>query len=137
MRTVFADTDYWVATLNARDQLHEKAKAVSQSLAPVRLVTSEMVLAELLNDLAKRGPSLRGAAVESVARLQEDAATEVVPQTSIQFQEALSYYAQREDKAWGLTDCASFLTMKELGITEALTHDRHFEQAGFKALLRE
>ncbi len=40
------------------------------------------------------------------------------------------------DKEWGLVDCVSFVTMNQLGITEALTTDRHFEQAGFVALLR-
>jgi uncharacterized protein len=41
----------------------------------------------------------------------------------------------RRDKEWSLTDCISFVVMKERGLTEALTADHHFEQAGFKALL--
>jgi len=41
----------------------------------------------------------------------------------------------RNDKDWSLTDCISFIVMEEHGITEALTGDRHFEQAGFRALL--
>lgn len=40
------------------------------------------------------------------------------------------------DKAWSLTDCISFTIMQENNIVEALTTDRHFEQAGYKALLR-
>jgi predicted nucleic acid-binding protein len=44
-------------------------------------------------------------------------------------------YRNRADKNWSLTDCISFVVMKRKGITEALTGDHHFEQAGFKALL--
>ncbi|EKE25438.1 MAG: hypothetical protein ACD_5C00161G0004, partial [uncultured bacterium] len=45
-------------------------------------------------------------------------------------------YKRMADKDWSLTDCASFEIMKARGITEALAHDHHFEQAGFTALLR-
>ena len=45
-------------------------------------------------------------------------------------------YAQRLDKDWSLTDCISFVVMRERGIAEALTADHHFEQAGFTILLR-
>ncbi len=62
MRTVFADTGYWIALLNPRDELHAKARAVSAFLGRVRLTTSEMVLTELLNSFANRGMHLRQAA---------------------------------------------------------------------------
>jgi predicted nucleic acid-binding protein len=52
------------------------------------------------------------------------------------FDQGLSLYKERQDKGWGLTDCISFVVMRERAITEALAADRHFEQAGFKALLR-
>jgi predicted nucleic acid-binding protein len=96
-----------------------------------------MVLTELLNDFASRGEDLRRAAVTAVERLQEDPRVLVVPQTSVLFREALLLYTARGDKAWSQTDCASFRIMEDHGLSEALTHDRHFEQAGFKALLRE
>jgi predicted nucleic acid-binding protein len=60
----------------------------------------------------------------------------IVPQTSAQFQEALAVYRQYRDKEWSLTDCASIQIMREQSITDALSHDQHFEQAGFRALLR-
>lgn len=44
MRVVFADTGYWVALLNLRDELHDKAIDLSQYLNPLHIVTSEMVL---------------------------------------------------------------------------------------------
>jgi hypothetical protein len=60
----------------------------------------------------------------------------IVPQTAEQFDRALRRYEQSEDKSWSLTDCASFRTMEQEKIQAALTHDRHFAQAGFEALLR-
>jgi hypothetical protein len=85
---------------------------------------------------ADKGANLREAASEVVLRFGGDPNATVIPQTSIQFREALSFYRQHKDKAWSLTDCASFLIMREVGVTDALSHDHHFEQAGFKALLR-
>ena len=60
----------------------------------------------------------------------------IVPQTDKQFQDGLELYKQRPDKQWSLTDCVSFVIMQEMGISEALAYDKHFEQAGFIALLR-
>jgi predicted nucleic acid-binding protein len=54
----------------------------------------------------------------------------------VQFQAALTLYEQRPDKEWSQTDCVSFKIMEEQIIFEALTYDRHFAQAGFKALMR-
>ena len=135
MRTVFADTAYWIALLNPRDSLHSASVSASNSLAQTRIVTSEMVLIEVLNALAKYR-DLRPKVVEMVAAIQTDPNTDVVPLSGIQFREALRFYATHADKEWGLTDCASFVLMRERGISEALTYDRDFAQAGFVALLR-
>lgn len=137
MKKVFADADYFIALLNPREQLHTRAKSVSQSLGRVRIVTSQMVLVEVLAFYADKGSVLREAAAAVVSNFLNDPNATVIPQTSLQFQEALSHYRQRGDKQWSVTDCASFLLMREGGITEALTHDVHFQQAGFIALLRE
>jgi len=137
LRTIFVDTGHWIATLNPRDELHERALAVSKALGKVRLVTSEMVLVELLNDFARRGEALRAAAVTLVERLRANPNVLIVAQTSLQFRDALTLYRERPDQSWSLTDCASCLIMREQGIQEALAHDKHFEQMGFKALLRD
>jgi predicted nucleic acid-binding protein len=55
--------------------------------------------------------------------------------SSAYLETALNLYDHREDKGWGLVDCASFAVMQDLGITEAFTDDRHFKQAGFRRLL--
>jgi len=51
------------------------------------------------------------------------------------FRRGLEFYRTHEDKEWGLTDCISFVVMGDNGLREAFTTDRHFEQAGFSALL--
>jgi predicted nucleic acid-binding protein len=136
MKKLFADANYLIALLNPKDELHAKAKSVSAELGQVRLVTSEMILSEVLAFYANKGPPLREAAANIASRLGNDPNVTVVPQTSLLFQKALDYYRTRLDKEWSLVDCASILIMQSEGIAEALTHDRHFEQAGFKALLR-
>jgi uncharacterized protein len=136
VRFVFADTGYWVALLNPGDNLHQKAIQLAQSLQPVHIVTSEMVLTEVLNDFSKRGEYLRDAVSELIRDLRSHPNTTIIPQTSQQFEIALNLYTQRKDKAWSHTDCVSFNIMDENGIIEALAYDKHFAQAGFTALMR-
>lgn len=55
MKTVFADTGYWIALLDPQDTLHQKAVNLTLSLAQAKICTSEMVLTEVLNHFSKRG----------------------------------------------------------------------------------
>jgi predicted nucleic acid-binding protein len=136
MRAVFADTGYWVAIIHPRDALHHRAMAASRELEQCRIVTSEMVLAEVLNMVSNRGPHIREAAAKAVQEMVSEPSVEVIPQTARLFREALDLYRSRVDKEWSLTDCASFVIMKRRGIEGALTDDHHFTQNGFKALLK-
>jgi predicted nucleic acid-binding protein len=136
MKAVFADTSYWFALLNTRDTLHQKAVVTSRQLSAVQLVTSEMVFVELLNCLGSGNPRERRAVVSTIEGLGRSDSVIVVPQTPEQFAKALERYKQSADKNWSLTDCASFQIMETEHIDAALTHDHHFVQAGFEALLR-
>ncbi len=136
MSTVFADTGFWIALLNPRDSLHEKACELDASPGIRDIITTEMVLTELLNDAGSRDQKFRHTASVFVDGLLDDPAVTIIAQSSNQFWDAADLFAERSDKAWSLTDCASFLVMQQNGISEALTFDRHFEQMGFKALLR-
>ena len=80
---------------------------------------------------------MRTTAAQMVRELEARRDIEIVPQTEAQFRAAVERYDISNDQRWSLTDSASFLVMEERGITEALAHDRDFEQAGFVALLRE
>jgi predicted nucleic acid-binding protein len=53
------------------------------------------------------------------------------------FQAGLMLYQARPGKGYGLVDCISMQTMRQEGLTEILTNDRHFEQEGFRALFRD
>ena len=136
MRTLFVDAAYWVAMINPQDDLHERAISLSRSLDDCLFVTTEMVMTEVLNFFAERGRAPRQLAANLVQRLRQDANTRIGAQTSDQFDDALEMYRNRQDKQWSQTDCASFRVMENDHITEALTYDQHFEQAGFRALLR-
>ena len=136
MRRVFVDAGHLIALLHPRDTLHMAAKTLAQELDAAALVTTEMVLVEVLNYFASHRETLRRIATEYVHRIRASPRVTVHPQTSLQFEQALQRYAERSDKSWSLTDCASFLLLKSEGIREAAAHDQHFEQAGFVALLR-
>ncbi len=136
MQKIFVDTSYWITVLNPTDSLHDFANNLTLTLFPSKLVTSELILNELLNHYSGSGSRFREITSNLIRQIQEDENMEVTPITSQLFTSAFQLYAQRQDKAWSHTDCSSFCIMEELGITEALTYDKHFEQAGFVALLR-
>ena len=136
MRTVFADTGYWVALRDPGDGLHRKAEEVTRQLAPLQTVTTEMVLGEFLTCMSRRGEHHRTGAAQLVKDLASNPDVEVVPQTSAQFEAAVGRCASRPDQQWSLVDCASFVLMEHRDIREALAHDRDFQQAGFVALLK-
>lgn len=136
MKTLFADTGYWIAILNPADALRIKAVSLSNALEPFQIVTSEMVFTEVLNSFSKRESAFRKAAAQFVRQSFENSRIEVISHTNDLFQQSLNLYEKRADKAWSLTDCASFCIMQQRNLLEALSHDKHFEQAGFIALLR-
>jgi len=137
MNKVFADSGYWIALSRSSDALHQKAQYLARQFRDYKIVSSELVLVEYLNDMSKLGGGYRRMAVEAVKRLRNDRNVEIIPTTSQQFWEAVQYYDSRRDQRWSLVDCSSFLIMKELKIQNALAHDRDFWGAGFRPLLRD
>lgn len=137
MTTVFADTFYWVALANPRDRWHERAKAISESLRQIHLLTTDEVLVEFLTQFGSLGPGLRLKAAECVRAILNDPCVDVLPQTHDSFLAGLTLYEARPDKGYSLTDCISMNAMKNENLTDVLTYDEHFRQEGFKALFRE
>jgi len=133
VNTAFADACYWVALLSPRDHLHLRAHEIGDGIDLIW--TSEMVLTEVLNHFSGGPTTARRAAVALVDQLRRRHDFEVVPQDAGQFNAALNLYGRRDDKRWSLTDCASIIFAESSGITDILTHDHHFVQAGFNALL--
>jgi uncharacterized protein len=130
---IFADTFYFLALLSQDDAAHREALTASEELTSP-ILTTVWVLTEGADALA--APNLRPVLLQLMTALRADSNTTIVPPTEPLFDEGLKFYAERPDKDWTLTDCISFVVMGQHGITRALTGDRHFEQAGFQALLR-
>jgi predicted nucleic acid-binding protein len=136
VKDVFLDASGLVALVHERDALHEQADRVLKALGVSRtpLVVSDWVLAEFLSGASAR--ALRGRSIEFVDELMASVDVTVVPAGREGFLEALGLYRSRRDKAWSLVDCSSMLICKARGIKRVFTHDRHFAQAGFTAMLR-
>jgi predicted nucleic acid-binding protein len=135
MRRIFADTLYWIAITSPKDQWHQAALKLSQSLSGCQLITTEEVLTEFLNAFSAAGRTIREQAVDVVRDLYTDPSVTIYPQTGQSFQSGLTLYASRPDKEYSQTDCISMETMRREGITEILTHDQHFRQEGFTKLI--
>ncbi len=133
MNEVFADTYYFLALLIPQDDAHVASLNASQALS-VPIITTEWILLELTDALSD--PSRRVMCADFIDDLKRNEAFKVIPATTKAFNAAFSLYRARPDKDWSLTDCISFVVMKERGIAEALTGDHHFEQAGFTVLLK-
>jgi len=132
MKSVFADTFYFLALLNERDAAHKRAVAASR-IPGLTLMTTEFVLIELADALCR--PPQRDEVPALWSVVETDPAFRLVRATSELVQRGRRLYRERADKEWPLTDCISFLVMQDHGLSEVLTADHHFEQAGFKALL--
>ena len=135
MRAVFADTCYWIALLNPKDQTHDIAVDVSKGLSSSKIITTEEVLTELLNYFGARGPYFRSAAAKLVERMQADQSIQILPQTHEGFLAGCRLYQARPDKGYSLTDCISMEAMHREWLSEVLTNDEHFTQEGFTCLL--
>lgn len=132
MRAVFADTLYFIALMNADDEAHAAAHEFAAD-AGIILMTTAWVLTELADGLAETdGRQIFGQLLED---LETDPRVRLLHADEDLWRRGVELYSTREDKGWPLTDCISFVVMKDESITEALTGDHHFTQAGFVALL--
>ena len=134
---VLVDTGPLVAVVSPTDQYHQRAVELAKYLESngIRLITTRAVSLEIGNALAKQ--RYRGAAIILLSALDADPNIEVIPLSDLLYKQAFEMYQQRHDKEWGMTDCVSFVLMQDRGLTDALTADDHFRQAGFRALLRD
>jgi len=130
--TAFADTFFFLALLRVNDPAHAKALAGITLKQPI--VTTEFVLLELGNACARAADHADFLAL--VAGMRASPRVRILPLHSRLLNRGLERMATRPDKDWSLTDCISFVVMEDEDIKEALTADRHFEQAGFTALLK-
>ena len=133
MRPVFADTYYFPALLDSTEKRHAEAVEAARD-GELRIVTTEWVLAEFGD--AYCHPGDRADFVFLYRSLVNHPRVKIMQADTFLFQRGVDLFEQRRDKNWSLTDCLSFVSMRNEGITDALTGDKHFEQAGFTALLK-
>ncbi len=131
MKPVFIDTGFLIALLNANDAYHLTANQLSLKYEGVSFLTTDAVLLELGNALSRSG---KQRASEMIRYFQQAEEASIIYLTAELFAQGLQLYEQYQDKSWGLVDCISFVVMQELELTEVLTFDQHFAQAGFIVL---
>ena len=132
----FLDTAFAIALISPNDAFHEKALELANLVEKTksRLVTTRAVVIEIGNALSKQ--SLRKSAVALIDSMEGDETVTIVSVSDDIYNEAFKLFRSRLDKEWGLTDCISFVVMKQQKITNALTTDQHFKQAGFVVLMK-
>lgn len=132
MRKIFADTSYFLAIINPSDRDYRIAHQITAG-HPGQLVTTAWILVELGSALCRA--DLRPLFLTLLDKIKGRPENVVVPPNEGLLEDGIELFRRRHDKNWSLTDCISFVVMEELGITDALTNDTHFQQAGFNALL--
>lgn len=134
---VFADSLYFIALLLKDDQWYEASqRAGKEAIGTGRLVTTYDVLTEVLASVSRGRPEIRITAARSVRSILVNENITLIPQTLDLFTRGLELYASRPDKRYSLTDCISMTVMRDMRISEVLTHDRDFENEGFIRLIR-
>lgn len=133
MTLVFADAFYYLAILNPKDAAHQAAVAASLTYRGA-MITSAWVLAEVADGTA--AVNRRSRFVTLYTALTKDTGLIIVRPTWELFQAGIEFYSRHQDKDWSLTNCISFVVMRRAKTVDALTGDHHFEQAGFRALLK-
>jgi uncharacterized protein len=132
---LFLDTAFIQALLNPRDDYHNHAKHLFPRIRSAAEVwITEAIFAEVGNALSALN---RSGAVQFIQQCYRTDNIKVVSVDTALLMQALALYQARADKTWGLTDCISFVVMQQQDLTDAVTGDRHFVQAGFRALMLE
>ena len=134
---IFLDTAFAIALSVETDQHYDQAVKLAEQLETENtiLITTTAILLEIGNALSKR--RYRQAAKELLLSLEQDDKVEIKTITDEFYQKGFELFCNRPDKDWGLIDCVSFVVMRENNLSQALTTDEHFEQAGFVALLKQ
>lgn len=133
MNLVFADTWFYLAILNRGDPGHARAIQLSRT-DPRHRVTTIWVLTEVGDALCQMVN--RDTFVQFHDWITHQPNVTVLPASQDLFEQGIHLFGRRRDKNWPLTDCISFVVMEDEQIKDAFTSDKHFEQAGFKALLK-
>jgi len=131
MTLVFADTFYWIALLNPRDDWHQIVLTYTYQHPNQTIITTDGIIEEVLNYASSRGSLMKQKALLLYKKMLQEPSIEVISYSSQLRDLGLQLYEQRLDKGYSLTDCISMIVMRQRGIQEVLSHDKHFLQEGF------
>jgi uncharacterized protein len=137
LKVVFVDTAFWVSLLNQRDSLHSLTRELSVRYGNHLWVTTDAVFWETLNHYTKFPASQRVFVAEQIESFLRETNIEIVTSGKNWLIATTEFYRKRKDKQWSGVDCFSMLVMESKGITDVLTTDKHFQQAGFNILMVE
>lgn len=129
---MFLDTSGLLCVLDRRETAHRDA--VSLVAATFHATTHTGIVFELVPLAASRG-LMRRVVLDFIEGLHANPSVEILQVEEQDYRDALDLLRTRLDKSWSLCDAVSFELMRKLGLTDALTTDHHFEQAGFIRLL--
>ncbi|MEX2124688.1 MAG: PIN domain-containing protein [Woeseia sp.] len=132
---VFVDTSGLYALIEKNDAHHTRARSAVEKLlrAGRKLVLTDYIVDETTT-LAKTRSGKR-VAMRVLDLLEQSAGIRIEWIGSSRFEETKTFFRKHADHGYSFTDCTSFVVMNELELTQALTTDKHFPEAGFEALL--
>ena len=138
MNKLFVDTSGWASLADVSEPFYQKAKEIYAVTMQnrQRLVTTNYILAELVALMTSPMRFHRPRIIEFINGIKESPFFDVIYIDQVLDERAWELLSNRTDKKWSLIDYSSFIVMQENNITEALTTDHHFEQAGFVRLLK-
>ena len=128
MKACFADTFYYVALLDRNDQFHKHVAEFTAGFAGF-YITTRWILAEVGNALA--GTRHRAGVANFLRDIETDPSVKIVAESDALYARGVALFGERPDKEWSLTDCISIVVMEDEGLSDVLTRDHHFKQAGF------
>ncbi len=136
MKSVFADTSALIALGNKRDAFHSQAVLINDSLRQSKknFVTTDAILLELGNAFSPL--NLKPLAIKLIEVIRQSKKWNCVCLDENLMNRGFELYKQMKDKEWGFVDCISIIVAKDMKIKEIFSTDHHFEQAGFKILLK-
>lgn len=138
MKRIFVDTSGWANLAYASEPYHHLATKIHGSAVRNRqkLITTNYVISELVPLLTSVLKVSRPRIIELINGIKSSQNFDIIHIDEVGDAKAWELLENRNDKNWSLVDSSSFVVMEALDITDALTTDHHFEQAGFIRLLK-
>ena len=138
MNEIFADTSGWANYFVRTEPFHQEAKQLMQKWYKnrTRVITTNYVLLELVALFISPLRITRQQQIQAIETIKAVEWIEILHIDQTLDDQAWQFLKTRNDKMWSLTDCSSFVVMKQRQISQGFTTDHHFEQAGFVMLLK-